>query len=69
MFTYFKNLDYGVLHSWECNRFIALHKDDPEELHYLHKNGMLYVDNEIYDSDSYCIENTLSPSNLTEVKI
>lgn len=65
---YFYFTDYGALHSWKCKRFIALHKDDPEEIHYLHKDGMLYVDNEIHDADSYCIENTQNSLNLTEVK-
>lgn len=56
------------MHSWDCKRFYVLHQDDTEELHYLHKNGMLYIYNETYDTNSYCIENILNSLNLTEVR-
>lgn len=63
------SLDYGVLHSWKCKRLFKLQPNDPDDLHYLHKDGMMYVINkEPYDSEKYCIENVLSPSGLIEVK-
>lgn len=60
--------DYGVLHSWECKRLFKLQPNDPEDLHYLHKDGMMYVMNhEPYNTEKYCIENVMSPSGLIEV--
>lgn len=57
-----------MLESWKCRKTFKLNKYDPDDLHYLHKNGMLYViDQEPYDPDNYCIENILTPNGSTEV--
>lgn len=62
-------VDYGVLHSWGCKRIFPLKSNDPDDTHYLHKDGRLHmIDKEPIDQESYCIENVLSPSDgSTEV--
>lgn len=47
-----------------------LKPNDPDDTHYLHKDGRLHmIDKEPIDQESYCIENMLSPINgSTEVR-
>lgn len=62
-------IDYGILQSWKCKNKFRLSKHDPDDLHFLHTDGMLYViDQEPYDSDNYCVENILTPTGSTEVR-
>lgn len=62
-------LEYGVLHSWKCNRPYRLIPEKLEgDLHYLHKNGKLYMnEKDPLDTDSYCIENINTPTGAIEV--
>lgn len=62
--------EYGILQSLNCKKIMRLNPDDPDDLHYLHKNGMLYVaGKDPYDTESYCIENVINPQDSTEVKL
>ncbi|XP_031617372.1 G-protein coupled receptor Mth2 isoform X2 [Contarinia nasturtii] len=55
--------EYGILHSFNCEKMYVLNPNDEEDLHYLHKDGRLYlVDKEPYDQNQYCIENVVTPN-------
>lgn len=62
------SLEYGALHSWGCKRITPLKATDPDDTHYLNKDGKLYViDKEPFDQDNYCIENISTANSSTQV--
>lgn len=67
-FMFSVSLEYGALHSWGCKQITPLKATDPDDTHYLNKDGKLYViDKEPHDQDNYCIENTSIAKNSTQV--
>lgn len=40
-----------------CEKY-RLDKTDPDDIHFLHKNGTLFISDTQYDVDKYCVENT-----------
>lgn len=60
--------EYGVLESLSCEKMMLLHADEPDEMHYLHKDGVLYlVGQDPHENENYCIENVINSLNVTEV--
>lgn len=59
----FSLLEYGVLHSMHCRKFIlekpdATDKNGQIDVYGLHKDGNLYANKAMYSVDHYCIELT-----------
>lgn len=68
-FFFILNTDYGMLESWKCKKVFKLDQNNPDDVHYLHTNGMLYmVDQEPYSQETYCMENALTPNGSTIVR-
>lgn len=58
-----------MLENWKCKKVFKLDPNNPDDVNYLHIDGLLYMaDQQPYSPESYCIENALSPNGSTIVR-